>query len=229
MKSWKRLLFYLVLNILVSACTTLAVLFIWDQFTGPMPRNLLPKALSGLASEPTTVAQPAAQGTQAARPAPTEEYLVYQIKPGDTFESVAEKYKIGVEELIAVNGFTRSQPLGEGEVLRIPVTPRGSVVIDSVVGSGDLESERVLLKHQGEGELSLVGWRLEDGKGNIFIFPQFPQLILYKGGAVNVHTAAGSNTVVDLYWGLSAAVWKSGVTVTLKDPQGNARATYIVP
>jgi LysM repeat protein len=229
MKSWKRLLFYLVLNILVSACTTLAVLFFWDQFTGPMPRNLLPKALSGLASEPTTVAQPAAQGTQAARPAPTEEYLVYQIKPGDTFESVAEKYKIGVEELIAVNGFTRSQPLGEGEVLRIPVTPRGSVVIDSVVGSGDLESERVLLKHQGEGELSLVGWRLEDGKGNIFIFPQFPQLILYKGGAVNVHTAAGSNTVVDLYWGLSAAVWKSGVTVTLKDPQGNARATYIVP
>ncbi len=229
MKSWKRLLFYLVLNILVSACTTLAVLFIWDQFTGPMPRNLLPKALSGLASEPTTVAQPAVQGTQAERPAPTEEFIVYQIKAGDTFESLAEKYKISVEELIAVNGFTRSQPLGEGEVLRIPVTPRGSVVIDSVVGSGDLESERVLLKHQGEGELSLVGWRLEDGKGNIFIFPQFPQLILYKGGAVNVHTAAGSNTVVDLYWGLSAAVWKSGVTVTLKDPQGNARATYIVP
>ena len=229
MKSWKRLLFYLVLNILVSACTTLAVLFIWDQFTGPMPRNLLPKTLSGLASEPTTAAQPAAQGTQVARPVPTEEFIVYQIKSGDTFESVAEKYKINVEELIAVNGFTRSQPLGEGEVLRIPVTPRGSVVIDSVVGAGDLESERVLLKHQGEGELSLVGWRLEDGKGNIFIFPQFPQLILYKGGAVNVHTGSGSNSVVDLYWGLSAAVWKTGVTITLKDPQGNARATYSVP
>jgi len=72
MKSWKRLLFYLVLNILVSACTTLAVLFVWDQFSGPMPRNLLPKALSGLALAPTTVVQPAAQGSQIARPTPTE-------------------------------------------------------------------------------------------------------------------------------------------------------------
>jgi len=229
MKSWKRLLFYLVLNILVSACTTLAVLFAWDQFSGPMPRNLLPKALSDLASAPTTVVQPAAQGSQIARPTPTEEFIVYQIKPGDTFESLAEKYNLSVDELIAVNGFTRSQPLGEGEVLRIPVTPRGSVAIDSVVGAGDLESEHVLLKHQGAGELSLVGWRLEDGQGNIFIFPQFPQLMLYKGGAVNVHTAAGANTVVDLYWGLSAPVWKTGVTVILKDPQGNIRATYIVP
>jgi LysM repeat protein len=229
MKSWKRLLFYLVLNILVSACTTLAVLFVWDQFSGPMPRNLLPKALSGLSLAPTTVAQPAAQGSQIARPTPTEEFIVYQIKAGDTFESLAEKYNLSVDELISVNGFTRSQPLGEGEVLRIPVTPRGSVAIDSVVGAGDLESERVLLKHQGAGELSLVGWRLEDGQGNIFIFPQFPQLMLYKGGAVNVHTAVGANTVVDLYWGLSAPVWKTGVTVTLKDPQGNIRATYIVP
>ncbi len=93
MKSWKRLLFYLVLNILVSACTTLAVLFVWDQFSGPMPRNLLPKALSGLASAPTTAAQPAAQGSQIARPTPTEEFIVYQIKAGDTFESLAEKYQ----------------------------------------------------------------------------------------------------------------------------------------
>jgi len=28
---------------------------------------------------------------------------------------------------------------------------------------------------------------------------------------------------------LNAPVWKTGVTVTLKDPQGNVRATYIVP
>ncbi len=229
MKSWKRLLFYLVLNILVSACTVLAVLFAWDQFNGPMPRNLLPRALSELASASTPSVQPVAQGSQVARPTPTEAFIIYQIKAGDTFESLAQKYNLSVDELVAANGFQRSQPLGEGEVLRIPLMPQGSVVIDSVVGAGDLESERVLLKHQGEGELSLVGWRLEDGKGDIFIFPQFPQLILYKGGAVNVHTAAGNNTVVDLFWGLTAPVWKSGVTVTLKDPQGNVRATYIVP
>jgi hypothetical protein len=92
-----------------------------------------------------------------------------------------------------------------------------------------LDSERVLLKQQGEGELSLVGWRLEDSAGNIFVFPQFPQLLLYKGGAVNIYTKSGSNTVVDLYWGLNASVWASGKTVTLRDPQGNVRATYKIP
>jgi len=229
MKSWKRLLFYLVLNILVSVCATLAALFIWDQFSGPMPRNLLPKALAGLSPASTTAPQPANQGAQTPRPTPTEAFIIYQVKAGDTFEDLASRYNLSVDELIAANGFPRSQPLGEGEVLRIPVTPRGSVAIDSVVGAGDLESERLLLKHHGEGELSLVGWRLEDGQGDIFIFPQFPQLILYKDGAVNLHTKSGNNTIVDLYWGLNAPVWKTGVAITLKDPQGNVRATYIVP
>jgi len=229
MKSWNRLFFYLLLNVLVSACTTLAVLFLWDQFSGPLPRNLLPKALSNLSAPSTVTPVPEAAGTAQPQLTPTEEFLVYQVQSGDTFESLAEKYNISVEELISVNGFSRSQPLGEGEVLRIPVRPSGSVVIDSVVGAGDLESERVLLKQRGEGELSLVGWRLEDGQGNLFVFPQFPQLILYKGGAVNVHTRSGSNTVVDLYWGLASPVWKSGSTVTLRDPQGNVRASYEVP
>ena len=31
MKLWKRLIYYLFLNVLVSACTTLVVLAIWDR------------------------------------------------------------------------------------------------------------------------------------------------------------------------------------------------------
>jgi len=229
MKPWKRLLFYLVVNVVVSACTVLAVLVAWDQLSGPLPRGLLPKALSSFASAPTATPAPAAPGTPEIQPTPTEDFLIYQVIAGDTFEALADKYGIDVEELIAVNGFTRSQPLGEGEVLRIPIRASGGVTIDSVIGAGDLESERVLLKQRGEGELSLVGWRLEDSDGNIFVFPQFPQLILYKGGAVNVYSKSGSNTVVDLFWGLSTPVWESGDTVTLKDPQGSERAAYQVP
>jgi hypothetical protein len=85
------------------------------------------------------------------------------------------------------------------------------------------------LKHRGEGELSLVGWRIEDEKGNVFIFPQFPQLILYGGGAVNIYSRSGANTVTDLFWGLDKAIWSSGSTITLKDAQGNVRATYTIP
>jgi LysM repeat protein len=230
MNSWKRLTFYLLLNVFVSACTTLAVLFVWDQFSGPMPRNLLPKALSSLSRPPAETPSVQTTGTPAAPQAtPTEAFMVYQVQSGDTFESIAENHNVSVEELVAVNGFTRSQALGEGEVLRIPLNPQGSVIIDSVIGAGDLDTEHVLLKHRGEGELALVGWRLEDDKGNVFIFPQFPQLTLFPGGAVNIYTRSGVNSVVELYWGLSQPVWTSGTTVVLRDAQNNVRANYVVP
>ncbi len=235
MKSWKRLLFYVLLNVIVSACTTLVVLFVWDQVSGPLPRGLLPRALS-VFQRPTQAAgaaggQPVgeARGTPAPRPTATEAYTVYQVKSGDTFESIAAEHNVSPDELVAVNGFTKSQPLGEGEVLRIPVHPQGSVVIDSVIGAGDLDAERVLLKHSGGGELSLVGWQLDDGQGRLFTFPEAPQLTLFAGGAVNIYTKSGVNTVVDLFWGLDQPLWKSGSTVILRDADGNVQARYLVP
>lgn len=229
MKSWKRLLFYIALNILVSACTTLAVLFAWDQLYGPLPRNLIPKAIGQLSATATPTPAPAVAGTPDAQVTPTEAYIVYQVVSGDTFESIASAHNISVDELVAINGFTRSQPLGEGEVLRIPTHSTGSVAIDSIIGAGDLDSERVLIKHTGGGQLSLVGWRLEDDRGNAFIFPRSPELILYPSGAVNIYTKTGVNTVVDLFWGLEAPVWASGSNVILRDAMGNVHARYVVP
>lgn len=232
MKSWKRLLFYILLNVVVSACTTLAVLFVWDQLYGPLPRGLLPRAL-GLFQRPTQAAGAAGglpvNNTPAPRPTATEAFTVYQVKSGDTFESIAAAHNVSADELIAVNGFAKSQPLGEGEVLRIPVHPQGSVLIDSVIGAGDLDAERVLLKHSGGGELSLVGWQLDDGQGNLFTFPEAPQLTLFAGGAVNIYTRSGVNTVVDMFWGLDQPLWKSGSTVILRDASGNVQARYLVP
>lgn len=229
MNSWKRLLFYIVLNIIVSACTVLGVLFAWDQFSGPVPRGLLPTALSNFSTESTPTAVKTEPQTPVAQITPTAPFELYQVQSGDTFESLAERYGCTVEELVAVNGFKKSQALGEGDSLRIPNCSGGGVAIESVIGAGDLDTEHIYLKHTGKGELSLVGWRVEDGEGNILIFPQFPQLILYEGGAVNIYTKAGSNSVVDLFWGLDHPVWGSGKTVTLKDPQGEMQATYQIP
>jgi len=100
------------------------------------------------------------------------------------------------------------------------------VVIDSVIGVGVLESERVVLRRTGNGELSLAGWRLEDGTGNVYTFPQ---LTLYKDGAINLNTHAGQNTVVDLFWGRTVAMWRPGQIITLYDTQNNVRATYQIP
>jgi hypothetical protein len=100
------------------------------------------------------------------------------------------------------------------------------MIIDTVIGAGNLDSERVLLKRTGSGELALAGWQLADEDGNGYTFPQ---LTLYQGGAVNVYTGLGQDTVVDLYWGLSMPVWQSGETVTLYDAQGEERASFTIP
>ena len=164
MKQFRRYSFYILLTVLVSACVTFSVLWVWDQFRSPLPKGVLADALSALSSTPTpTMAAP--QDTMVPRPTPTEAFTVHQVQAGETFDSIAEQYNMSVEELVAVNGFSGPQLLGAGEVLRIPVHPKGTVIIDSVIGAGDLTTERVLLKHRGEGELSLVGWRLESENG----------------------------------------------------------------
>lgn len=263
MKEWKRLVYYLVINILVSAITTLAVLYFWDRTHPPVLEGVQPGAVSALGSEgqPVSATQPISGTLQAAGPAltatptrdPYENAIAYKAKADDTLGDIANKFDVPLEELLAYNGLKDGNALSIGQVIYIPVTPEpGSteapnpqqtaapqvtgtpagtpqparVIINSVIGPGDLASERVFLTRTGDAPLSLAGWRLDDGNGNVFTFPQ---LELYKDGAVNVWTTTGSPTVVDLYWGRSSPVWQSGATVTLKDSQGKVQSTYKIP
>jgi len=106
------------------------------------------------------------------------------------------------------------------------VTGNPEVEIESVVGAGDLGSERVMLRRAGSGDLSLAGWQILEEGGKVFIFPQ---LNLYEDGAVTLYTRAGQSTVVELFWGLDGYLWESGETVILLDNTGEVRATYRVP
>jgi hypothetical protein len=100
------------------------------------------------------------------------------------------------------------------------------VKISSVVGAGALSSEIAIIKFEGEGQLDLTSWQLKDEDGNTYTFPN---ITLYPNGAVQVHTAAGADTVIDLYWGIGEGVWNSGEEARLFDSQGNLRAVYKVP
>jgi len=153
----KRLLVYLLLNVLVSVCATTSVLFIYDRYR----RN----------SAPQTFENPPSPASMAA------------LEPAN-------------------------------------------MEISTVVGAGIPSSEMVVLRNAGEPQAKLDGWKLQDEDSNVYTFGN---LTLPPGGAVQLHTAPGKDTLIDRYWGLTASAWRSGETVTLLDAAGSVRSVYKVP
>jgi len=174
-----NLLLYLFLNVLVSAGTTLGVLFVWDYLRPPV--QLSQPIASTLAESAQTVPQ---EPQQAANIAPTA---------------------------------------------TLPAPGEAVIKIHSVIGAGDLAQEVVLLQRTGQGNLLMTGWRLEGDRGNTFIFPSQPELILFEGGAVQVFTRTGDDTATDVYWDRTEPAWHRGETIRLIDTQNNERASYTVP
>jgi hypothetical protein len=173
MKSKKSLLFYILLNILISAGTTLIVLLVW----------------------------------QAAHPAPE---IVSPILPTNTTDPSGS-----VDDVLPT-----SQPTLTFMEEDIQITIR------SVVGAGNLEMENVQILNESEGAVNLNGWQLQNGRGAHFTFPA---MILNQNGAVEVHSKAGTNTVIELYWQSDTPIWQPGDTVTLVDIDGTVQATYQIP
>ena len=117
-------------------------------------------------------------------------------------------------------------PTPPGSTTLSPVSGGVKVNIVSILGAGAAGSEMVVLQNNGTDPLVLTGWQLKDSHGNSYTFPQ---LTLYPSGTVQIHTAAGHDTAVDLYWGRSSPVWTTGELATLYDASGVARAFYSVP
>ena len=261
MRQTKRLLYYLLINILVSACTTTVVLFVWDRTQAPV--SLFTRRTPTSSSISTPPANPGAAQSQAtmqpvapvSTPIATQEQNLepYEVQFGDTLGLIAQKFDVDIQELMDVNQISDPNSLSVGMVLYIPVTPEtpptsipsptsvntpavsaspagpgreAGAIITGVIGVGNLESERVFITRTGDGELSLAGWQLEDEDGNTFTFPQ---LILFKDGGINVWTTSGSPNVIDLYWGLTAPVWKAGERAVLRDAQGRIKDEFTIP
>jgi hypothetical protein len=101
-----------------------------------------------------------------------------------------------------------------------------NVNIVGVIGVGTLADEQIVVQNDGSQELVLTGWYLKDNKGVTYTFPQ---LTLYPGAKVQVHTKSGANKLPDLYWGRSSSIWTSGELAALYDAKNIARAFYRIP
>ncbi|MEJ2757567.1 MAG: lamin tail domain-containing protein [Anaerolineales bacterium] len=177
MQSWRRLVYFLLLNVLVSALT------VWVVVSVMLRNNTITTAAP---EEPTLVLS---SGTQAG--------------------------EVVVTQTSAVN-FDEDATEVVSEILEIK----------SVIGMGELETERVLIEHVGDKEVSLNGWQLQDQDGHVYTFPA---LTMFSGGAVTVYTRAGTSSVVELYWGLDAPIWSAGEKAYLLDPEGTVQAVFVVP
>jgi competence protein ComEC len=98
--------------------------------------------------------------------------------------------------------------------------------IQTLVGAGDINLERIQLVSAANSAIDLAGWKITDEQNNEFIFPS---ITIYPGGGLNIYTHSGINTAVEVFWGRESAVWSSGETAKLIDPEGNLRASYSIP
>ncbi len=88
-----------------------------------------------------------------------------------------------------------------------------NIVINNLQGAGELSQETLTILNQGAGT-SLLNWKLEGSSLGNFVFPD---IFLFSGGSIRIHTAAGQNTPSDLYLGQGEAAWPVGTSIILKD------------
>lgn len=248
-RTWAAII---VVNVLVSAAVVLTILLIWGRAQPASVPTIVPVATLDLPSEETASAPSAP--TVIPTTTPTAAPLLYVVQEGDTLSQIAHTYGVSIQDLMAVNAIADPNVLSVGQVLVIPISvsptlpagpptpvPTGALLptplptltrsgpplveIGQVLGSGNLAVEMVVVRNRG-GWASLEGWTLSDAEGNTFVFPA---LTLFEGAEVRVHSAAGTSTPVDLYWGRTMPAWSGGELITLRDAAGEVVSTYIVP
>ena len=198
-------------------------------------------------TEATTVVTPESDGP------PT-----HIVKPGDTLGKISELYGVPMADIMEVNNISNANILSVGDALLIPIggiptatavvvataveatnTPLppiptiegvdGIVILEvrKVTGVGELDAEIVQIINSGNHEINLQDWQLADQNGHYYTFGQ---VTLYgEGAGIQIHTATGSDTVGDLFWGATAPVWQSGETVTLLDADGTVQVEHVIP
>lgn len=278
MERLKRLVYLTLFNILVSATTTLGMLYLWDAGKARLTTLQMETALAsqqpavtivviGAPVEGTAVMQTLGAPTQPVDtiipPTPTSPSEIYQVQADDTLAIIADRYNISLQDILAINNLEDPNNLVIGQEIIIPTgplptltltftpsptlpatstpTPRSThpptptpsqtlqaaeVTITSVLGAGDLATERVKITLHGGSGISMAGWQLIDSDLNSFTFPQ---LDLFPEASIQINTRTGLNTAADLFWGLSTPVWEPGETVQLLDAAGAVRATFKIP
>lgn len=234
---------------MVSISATWLALWIWENYISP--RSTAPRA--AVSAAPSATSAPGfpamiASPLPTVPPSPPARPLTHSVQSGETLGSIAQQYGLSIEELMQINALTDPNRLDVGQTLIVgmpptappteappvaplstatpnPNAPAPNLSIREVKSPGVLDGEVVVLANAG-GPVDLAGWTLRDEAGRLYTFPA---LTLFEGGIVNLHTRAGQDSVIDLYWNLAEPVWRTGQLILLSDSNGSLGARYTVP
>ena len=250
----RKMIPFLLLNVVVSTVVVLAILYWWDNRDGgndtavSIPTTITPASLQN-------TAVPQAEIANTNTPQPEDGPLIHIVQAGDTLGTISQLYDVSIDDILAENGLTNPNIISVGQQIIIPVggvstpvpeamavpeeavlptpiatAPIGAgeavVEITAVIGPEQLADEAVLLTNSGDAPIALQDWTLQDEDGHEY---QFAQVTLFAGSDLRINTAIGVNGPTALYWGLNEAIWTSGETVTLRDNTGTVQMTYAVP
>ena len=165
MENRKPLLNYILVNIAISALTTLLVLIVWNRVTA----------------------------------LPEPEQIPTQSESSDAISSL---------ESTPISSFS------------------DQLQITTIIGTGDVDNERVLIEHVGTQDVLLAGWTLRDDDGHRY---KFPAIVLHSGASLEVFSRQGEDSVTRLFWNESDPLWEISEMATLVDPVGETQATYNIP
>jgi len=255
--SARRLLAFILLNVIVSATVVLLILYFWDK-RQPVSEELAEQAIA-IPTAPTSAAggQIVEAATAAAEEAPAEstEIPLYAVQPGDTLGKISREFDVSVEDIMAANDMDNPNFLQVGQELIIPVggiptaAPPPTETVSPILSPTPISVE---LPVEGEANIDIAdvtsAGELEEEAVSIVnsgsrpmallgwrlsdadgLTYTFGQVTLFgEGAAILLHTGSGQESPSDLYWGFSEPVWEIGETVTLVDSEGTVRATYTV-
>jgi hypothetical protein len=142
--SFRQMLPFLFLNVVVSAVVVLSILFWWDNRGpgGEMAEALTPTdgAVDGALPTPNIAAPPSGTiAPEATASAAANEPVVHTVQAGETLNRISQQYDVSVEDIMLANGLEDPNFIGVGQQLTIPIgglpTPTVPAPTETVVAA----------------------------------------------------------------------------------------------
>lgn len=123
--SFRQMLPFLFLNVVVSAVVVLSILFWWSNRDGNGPLAGATEAATlpgGALPTPNIAAPPSGTIPPTAPAAPAAgEPVVHTVQAGETLNMISQQYDVSIEDIMAANGLDNPNFIGVGQQLTIPV------------------------------------------------------------------------------------------------------------